>query len=163
MRRVVAIVVVVLAAGLVLSYVGAPHSNGPGMGGWYESRPVYGLVGSGFYLQVTSRQAAPTPNGTEVVMQVTFRNQGRAQFSTKPADFQLAQSTGGLLLPDFSISACPQWQDIQVAPGTTSRPVTLCFPEEDPSGAISLLWQPNVAPPPFATQTRIDLPPQPAS
>lgn len=163
MRRVLAIVILVLVAGFVLSRISAPGSNGPGAAGWYEAKPVYGLIGSGFYLQVTSRQAASTPNGAEVVMQVVFKNQGRTQFSTKPADFQLAQSTGGLILPDFSIAACPQWQDIQVAAGTTSRPVPLCFPGADPSGAISLLWQPNVAPPPFGTETRIDLSAQPAT
>lgn len=151
-------VIVVIAAAMVLSYLRTPRSNGPDAGGWYEARPVYGVIGSGFYMQIPSRQPATLPGGTGVMLEVAFRNQGRSQFSTKPGDFQVLQPTGGLLLPDFTIAACPNWQQIQVSPGTMTRPVTLCFPHQSATQALTLLWQPDVAPAVLGTVSRAELP-----
>jgi hypothetical protein len=159
--RVIGILIVVVAALLVLNYLRAPHTGGPDAHGWYEARPVYGMMGSGFAMQVVSRQAATAADGTPiVVLQVGFRNQGRVRFTARPADFQLLQPAGGIAHPDFSVAACPPWQQLAVPPSTLSRPVPVCFRGAPPGPALTLLWTPDVAPGPLGTENRVELPAQ---
>jgi hypothetical protein len=162
MRRLAAVIVIVVVAAVLLSHLNSSSPNGSPANGWYEARPVYGMIGSGFFVRVASRRPVRFADGSGgVLMQVAFRNQGRTRFGTRPGDFQVLQPSGGILQPDFLAPACPRWQAVEVASGTLSRPVPLCFAQTDPAQAITLLWQPDVAPGPLGTASRIELPAQP--
>lgn len=82
-----------------------------------------------------------------VLMQMTVHNDGGQDTKTiNPFDFKLRDAAGVSHDVTFSDApGCDIWSSVDLAPGATYGPKPLCFEASGaPSGALTLLWTPDV-------------------
>jgi hypothetical protein len=162
MRTRISVVVLVVAVAAAAMVLRAPHQSDPAGGGWHEARPVYGAVGSGFFVRVDGlHDAGPMSAGDRLLaMQVSFRNQGGSMYGARLSDLQLVDSSDATHMPDSPGPGCAPWAEGRVAPGAAFGPATVCFHVAGASVAPrTLVWQPDVAFAFLSTANRIPLPP----
>jgi hypothetical protein len=162
MRIRIAVVLLAVAAAAGAVGLRAPHDSGPTSSGWHEARPVYGAVGSGFFVRIADLRSlgALTDGSRLLAMQVGFHNAGGSTYSARPGDFQLIDDNGETHLADTPAPPCIPWAETPVAPGAVFGPVPLCFRSAVGQAApTTLVWQPDVAFTFLATANRISLPP----
>ena len=120
----------------------------------------------GFYLKADS----VTRDAGTVRVELTFTNRSAQQQRADPQDFSLVHDGAAGVRPSFG-AGCPNWgrvdlyppgggaQPLRDAAGTKAGPVwgpsALCFP--DPGGALTLIWEPDVAFGPLSEPIRIPL------
>ena len=131
----------------------------------------------GFFLKVDS----VTRNEHGVSVQLTFTNKTEQQQRADPQDFKLdgkgQQTSEGMIPAELSPyftspgGGCPNWGRVDLYPpggsgapmrdpegtraGAVWGPSTLCF--QDPGGALTLVWEPDVAFGPLSEPIRIPL------
>lgn len=157
------IAVLLLAVGVAAAAVGlrAPHETTSTLGDWHQAKPVYGAVGSGFFVRFTDlRNLGPLTDGTRLLaMQAEFRDDGGSTYRASRGDFQLIDAAGETHVADTPVAECVAWADTPVAPGTTYGPLPLCFRSAAGPAPSTLVWQPDVAFAFLATANRIPVPP----
>jgi hypothetical protein len=82
-----------------------------------------------------------------VLMQMTMHNDGGQDTkSINPFDFKLRDAAGVSHDVTFSDApGCDVWSPVDLAPGATYGPKPLCFEASgSPSGALTLLWTPDL-------------------
>ena len=109
----------------------------------------------GFHVAV----ASVTPSAGQVQLQLQFQNTSNQQQRADPADFRLTAAGGWHAAPVFG-DGCPNWGRVDLYPkgggdqplrdpaGTKAGPTwsgTLCFPQPPSGGALTLVWEPDVA------------------
>lgn len=174
MVRLVAIAAVV-AVGLGLAYFAWTAFNGPVGVPLTSPTPNHGQAATqfgavGFYLQVDSVE-----RGTrQVRLELTFVNRSDQQQRANPQDFTLVAGSSAPVAPAFG-TGCPDWGRVDLFPpgapiggqplrdpegtraGTTWGPSALCFPAASGTGALTLVWEPDVAFGPLSEPIRIPL------
>ena len=167
-----ALIAVVVVVGAGLAYFAWTAVNGPIGVPLTSVTPNAGQAATqfgsvGFKLQVASVQRSP---GT-VRLELIFRNTSTQQQRADPQDF-LLMAGGATARPSFS-SECPNWGRVDLyAPGAPSSeplrdaggtragatwgPSALCFPDPG-AGALTLVWEPDVAFGPLSEPIRIPL------
>ena len=165
----VAAAAVVVGAGLayfawtaINGPIGVPLTSATPNAG--QAATQFGAVG--FYLKVDGVKR----NGDQVEVSLTFVNKSAQQQRANPQDFSLeGRST---VRPTFG-SGCPDWGRVDLYPpggdsnaplrdpngtraGATWGPSLLCFSSAG-SGALTLIWEPDVAFGPLSEPIRIPL------
>lgn len=178
----IAALAAVVVVGLGLAYFAFTAITGPPGVPLTSTTPNAGQAATqfnavGFYLKVDSVQRS----AGEVRLQLTFINRSDQQQRADPHDFRLdgngLRTTEGSVPPQVEPyftgpgGACPDWGRVDLYPpgasnaplrdpegtraGATWGPSALCF--QDPGGALTLVWEPDVAFGPLSEPIRIPL------